>query len=29
VPIDGRDSGTCPGYVIDHIVPLRRGRLAG
>ena len=24
-PSTGRTSGTCPGYVIDHIQPLKRG----
>jgi hypothetical protein len=24
-PATGRTSGTCPGYVVDHIVPLKRG----
>ncbi len=24
-PSTGRTSGACPGYVIDHIVPLKRG----
>lgn len=24
-PTDGRTSGPCPGYVIDHIKPLKRG----
>ncbi len=24
-PSTGNDSGTCPGYVIDHISPLKRG----
>ncbi len=24
-PANGRTIGTCPGYVIDHIVPLKRG----
>jgi hypothetical protein len=26
VPRDGRTTGACPGYVIDHVVPLKRGR---
>lgn len=24
-PSTGRGSGACPGYVIDHVVPLKRG----
>src|SRR5258707_14984650 len=24
-PATGRTSGACPGYVIDHVVPLKRG----
>lgn len=24
-PATGRSSGACPGYVIDHVVPLKRG----
>jgi hypothetical protein len=24
-PSTGRQSGACPGYVIDHVVPLKRG----
>jgi 5-methylcytosine-specific restriction endonuclease McrA len=24
-PSTGRTSGKCPGYVVDHIVPLKRG----
>lgn len=24
-PSTGRSSGACPGYVIDHVVPLKRG----
>ena len=24
-PSTGRTSGACPGYVIDHVVPLKRG----
>ncbi|PYT17368.1 MAG: HNH endonuclease [Acidobacteria bacterium] len=24
-PANGRTSGPCPGYVIDHVVPLKRG----
>jgi Ni/Co efflux regulator RcnB len=24
-PGTGRTSGTCPGYVVDHVVPLKRG----
>lgn len=24
-PSTGRRSGSCPGYVVDHIVPLKRG----
>jgi 5-methylcytosine-specific restriction endonuclease McrA len=24
-PATGRTSGACPGYVVDHIVPLKRG----
>lgn len=24
-PANGRSSGSCPGYVIDHVVPLKRG----
>lgn len=24
-PATGKTKGTCPGYVIDHIVPLKRG----
>ena len=24
-PATGRASGACPGYVIDHVVPLKRG----
>ena len=24
-PATGRPSGACPGYVVDHIVPLKRG----
>lgn len=24
-PATGRPSGACPGYVIDHVVPLKRG----
>ena len=24
-PATGRSSGGCPGYVIDHVVPLKRG----
>jgi 5-methylcytosine-specific restriction endonuclease McrA len=24
-PATGRSKGACPGYVIDHVVPLKRG----
>ncbi len=24
-PATGKTAGTCPGYVIDHIIPLKRG----
>ena len=24
-PATGQSSGSCPGYVIDHVVPLKRG----
>lgn len=24
-PATGRSAGACPGYVIDHVVPLKRG----
>jgi hypothetical protein len=24
-PSTGRSTGACPGYVIDHVVPLKRG----
>lgn len=24
-PTTGRSRGACPGYVIDHVVPLKRG----
>ena len=24
-PSTGRSSGACPGYVIDHVIPLKRG----
>jgi hypothetical protein len=24
-PATGKTTGACPGYVIDHIVPLKRG----
>jgi hypothetical protein len=24
-PSTGRTSGSCPGYVVDHVVPLKRG----
>ena len=24
-PATGKSSGSCPGYVIDHVVPLKRG----
>jgi len=24
-PSTGKTSGACPGYVVDHIVPLKRG----
>ncbi|MBI3680331.1 MAG: HNH endonuclease [Acidobacteria bacterium] len=24
-PSTGKTSGRCPGYVIDHVVPLKRG----
>jgi hypothetical protein len=24
-PATGKTSGACPGYVIDHVVPLKRG----
>jgi hypothetical protein len=24
-PSTGKSSGACPGYVIDHVVPLKRG----
>jgi 5-methylcytosine-specific restriction endonuclease McrA len=24
-PSTGRTNGSCPGYVIDHVVPLKRG----
>ena len=24
-PVTGRSSGACPGYVIDHVQPLKRG----
>ena len=24
-PATGRSSGACPGYVIDHVMPLKRG----
>ena len=24
-PSTGKTSGACPGYVIDHVVPLKRG----
>jgi len=26
-PATGRTSGSCPGYVVDHVVPLKRGGL--
>lgn len=26
-PSTGRHSGGCPGYVVDHVVPLKRGGL--
>jgi hypothetical protein len=25
LPVDSRTSGACQGYVVDHIVPLKRG----
>jgi hypothetical protein len=24
-PATGRTSGACPGYLVDHVVPLKRG----
>lgn len=24
-PATGRSTGACPGYVIDHVIPLKRG----
>jgi hypothetical protein len=24
-PSTGKSSGSCPGYVIDHVIPLKRG----
>jgi 5-methylcytosine-specific restriction endonuclease McrA len=24
-PVTGKTTGACPGYVVDHIVPLKRG----
>lgn len=24
-PTTGRSSGACPGYVVDHVIPLKRG----
>ena len=24
-PSTGKSSGSCPGYVVDHVVPLKRG----
>jgi hypothetical protein len=24
-PATGRSTGACPGYVVDHVVPLKRG----
>jgi hypothetical protein len=24
-PSTGRTSGACPGYVVDHVIPLKRG----
>lgn len=24
-PANGKKSGRCPGYVIDHVIPLKRG----
>lgn len=24
-PLNGKTRGPCPGYVIDHVVPLKRG----
>ncbi len=24
-PANGRTSGPCPGYVVDHVIPLKRG----
>ena len=24
-PSTGKSSGACPGYVVDHVVPLKRG----
>ena len=24
-PVGGQTTGSCPGYVIDHVVPLKRG----
>ena len=24
-PATGKSSGSCPGYVIDHVIPLKRG----
>jgi hypothetical protein len=26
-PSTGRNTGPCPGYVIDHVIPLKRGDL--
>ena len=26
-PSTGKSSGSCPGYVIDHVIPLKRGGL--
>jgi hypothetical protein len=26
-PSTGETTGTCPGYVVDHIIPLKRGGL--
>jgi hypothetical protein len=26
-PSTGKPTGACPGYVVDHIVPLKRGGL--
>ncbi|TMB32206.1 MAG: HNH endonuclease [Deltaproteobacteria bacterium] len=24
-PSTGRKSGACPGYIVDHVIPLKRG----